>query len=240
MPAPRRIPRGILNHNPLNLREAPGDKTIWLHERATDDDAEFEEFDIPEGGIRAACINFRTYKVKHGVTTVRQWITRWAPPNGRDSRGRAYSQDTEAYIRVVCNAVGVDHDEPVDLEDWDTVLKGLRAMIRHENGPAPSGWEGRTDGSWYADSVLIRGMEMARVKRPPAIEQVARSPTAQTAMASAAGGVTLGVTEMLSIADAGKGFADLDTMALVRIALVILVVVGSLYIINRRVKHAKG
>jgi hypothetical protein len=44
---------------------------------------------------------------------------------------------------------------------------------------------------------------------------------------------------MLTIANAGKGFSDLDTMALVRIAIVVLVVIGSLYIINRRAKHAK-
>jgi hypothetical protein len=235
-----RIPRGIRLNNPLNLRENPGDKTIWLYERATDDDPEFEEFDIPEGGFRAAAITIRTYVKKYGVNSVRQLIQRWAPPVGKRPDGTSYTQDTRAYINVVCNALGVDADEQIDLLHWDNLFILLKTMCRHENGPAPRGWEGRFDGSWYDDSVIRRAMELARIEKPPVIEQVVKSPTAQTAAATAAGGLTIGVSEMLSIANAGTGVAGMDTMALVRILIVVLVILGSLYIINRRAKHAKG
>lgn len=240
VPAKQRLPKGVRLNNPLNMRESPGDKTVWLYERAENTDAEFEEFDTPEGGFRAAAINIRTYVNKYGVKCVRDLVTRWAPPNGRRPDGSSYSQNTEAYIRVVCRALEVDADENIDLLHWDNLFRTLKAMCRHENGPAPAGWEGRTDGTWYEDAVIVRGMEMARIAKPPVSEQVARSPTAQTAAATAAGGLTIGVTEILSVANAGKGFADMDTMALVRLVVVVLVVLGSLYIINRRAKHAKG
>lgn len=235
-----RLPKGIRNNNPLNLRESPGDKTVWLHERATDDDAQFEEFDIPEGGIRAAAINFRTYKVKWNVRTVHELVTRWAPPKGKDANGVPYTQDTRAYIRVVCNALGVDSFDVIDLEHWETLFSVMKVMIRHENGPAPRNWQGRDDGTWYSDDLIIRGMNMARVTRASVAEQVTRSPTAQTAVVTAVGGATIGISELLTVANAGKGFADMDMMALGRILLVVLVVLGSLYIINRRAKHAKG
>ena len=243
-----RLPKGIRNNNPLNLRESPGDKTIWLHERATDDDAQFEEFDIPEGGIRAAAINFRTYKIKWGVRTVHELVTRWAPPKGKDANGVPYTQDTNAYIRLVCNALGVDSGievpprtrDVIDLEDWETLFSLMKVMIRHENGPAPRNWQGRDDGTWYSDDLIIRGMNMARVTRPSVAEQVTRSPTVQTAAVTAVGGATIGISELLTVANAGKGFAEMDMMAMGRILLVVLVVLGSLYIINRRAKHAKG
>jgi hypothetical protein len=47
------VPRGIRLNNPGNIKEAPGDKTQWQGERATDDDPVFEEFVSPEAGIRA-------------------------------------------------------------------------------------------------------------------------------------------------------------------------------------------
>lgn len=234
------IPRGVRLNNPLNLREYEGDKTVWLYERATDDDKEFEEFDIPEGGYRAASINFRTYKNKHGIDTPRALVSKWAPPKGKDATGKTYYQDTQAYITVVCNALSVDHDSTIDLENWDTVFALLKAMARHENGPAPKGWEGRTDGTWHSDAVILRGMELARVQRGTVTQQVTQSPTVQSAAVSVAGGAVLGVSEMLKIAEAGKGFSDVDTMSIVRIAVVIVIVIGSLYIINRRREHAKG
>jgi hypothetical protein len=235
-----KAPRGIRNNNPLNLRESPGDKTIWLYERTTDDDPEFEEFDIPEGGIRAAAITIRTYVKKYGVNSVRQLIQRWAPPVGKRPDGTSYTQDTRAYINVVCNALGVDADEQIDLLHWDNMLILLKTMIRHENGPAPRGWEGRTDGSWYSDSLIMRAMDMARIERPAVVQQVVASPTARAATVASAGATVLSVQEVLSVMQASQSAGALDTWALVRVGVTVLIVLACIYIVNRRAWHARN
>lgn len=118
--------RGIRNNNPLNLREAPGDKTRWVGERATDDDPVFEEFETPEAGIRAAAVTLRTYRKRYGLRTLSQIIARWAPPN---------ENDTAAYIRAVSEWSGIgEHDEVRDPDDFPRLLA---AMIRMENGLNP-------------------------------------------------------------------------------------------------------
>jgi hypothetical protein len=121
-------PRGIRNNNPGNIREPVGDKTAWVGERATNDDAEFEEFLTPEHGLRALAIVLRTYQQRHGLRTVRQLITRWAPPN---------ENQTDVYVRFVAERVGVQPDEAVDLTDRKLMIPFMRAIVRKENGVDP-------------------------------------------------------------------------------------------------------
>lgn len=48
-------------------------------------------------GVRALLVTLRTYVVKHHLHTVREIITRWAPPSDRNN--------TEKYIEFVEKAV---------------------------------------------------------------------------------------------------------------------------------------
>lgn len=231
-----RMPRGVRNHNPLNLREAKDGGAVWMGERATDDDPQFEEFEFPEAGIRAGARTLLTYQRQHGLTTVNAMLQRFAPPRGADSDGKAYTQDTAAYARVVCTALGVDGDQDIDVSDFAVAFPMVKAMIRHEQGPAPSGWEGRTDGTWYADAVIRRGLELAGIKHtvPPA----SQSPTARAATAGGVLGTGLAVNEAVTLVDKAGGLAAMDTAALVRLVVVVAVVAVCWYIVARRARKS--
>ena len=132
-------PRGLRNNNPGNIRESPFDKTQWIGERATDDDKAFEEFETPEYGIRALAVILKNYRLKHGLTSIRGIITRWAPPS---------ENNTTAYINVVAAAVGKHPDVALDFSHDLQPL--ITAIIRHENGKQP-----------YSAETIAKGISLA-------------------------------------------------------------------------------
>ncbi|WP_340615218.1 structural protein, partial [Xenorhabdus thailandensis] len=89
------MPRGIGNNNPGNIRH--GDK--WRGLRDIQTDKSFCQFVSPEYGIRAMLKILRNYVKLYGDNTIRQFITRWAPPS---------ENDTESYITYVSRTVGID------------------------------------------------------------------------------------------------------------------------------------
>jgi hypothetical protein len=139
----KRLARGIRNNNPGNLR--PG--SPWLG--AVGSDGSFLIFDTPENGIRALGKTLLTYYNRHGISTVRGIINRWAPPTGRDpATGKTYSQNTEAYITAVARAVGVGPDSVINVRAQLEPI--TRAIIKHENGTQP-----------YSTAVISEGMRRA-------------------------------------------------------------------------------
>lgn len=84
----------------------------------------FVRYQTDEAGIRAAAIVLRTYRTKHGLTTAREVIERYAPPS---------ENDTASYINAVLRDIGGRPDDPV--KDWQ---KLLWAMLRHESLNHPS------------------------------------------------------------------------------------------------------
>ena len=94
--------RGIRNNNPANIRHG----CTWrgLAEKQTD--REFCQFVTMTWGLRALLVTLRTYVVKHHLHTVREIITRWAPPSD--------GNNTEKYIEFVEKAVR-DIDAPIIL-----------------------------------------------------------------------------------------------------------------------------
>ncbi|MBD2825679.1 structural protein [Xenorhabdus szentirmaii] len=127
--------RGIRNHNPGNIRH--GDKWQGLREHQTD--ADFCQFIAPEWGIRAMFKILRTYRRKYGDSTLRQFISRWAPPN---------ENDTERYITDVARMVNIASDAVVDVDHQATITALAKAMIRMENGQQP-----------YSDDVFTKAYE---------------------------------------------------------------------------------
>ena len=85
--------RGIRNNNPANIRR--GCKWKGLTEKQTD--KEFCQFVSMTWGVRALLITLRTYVVKYHLHTVREIITRWAPPSD--------GNNTEKYIKFVEDAI---------------------------------------------------------------------------------------------------------------------------------------
>lgn len=128
------VPRGIRNNNPGNIRHGAD----WRGMRAEQTDPAFVQFETPEYGIRALARVLRTYE-NRGLRTIRQIISRWAPPE---------ENDTEAYIQAVAKAVGVTPNQP--LETVVHLPKLIMAIIAHENGRMP-----------YTDEQIARGIGMA-------------------------------------------------------------------------------
>jgi len=117
--------RGIRNNNPGNIRENASGGDSWRGERATNDDASFEEFETMRDGVRASAVVFRNYQRKYGLRTISQLISRWAPPT---------ENNTTAYIAHVAYRVNVGAEAAIDLYHVDTLYAFLRAVFREECG----------------------------------------------------------------------------------------------------------
>ena len=117
-----KISRGLRNNNPLNIRR---NATKWKGLAAVQSDKEFFMFTEACWGYRAAFITLRNYRLRHGLKSLRQWISRWAPP---------VENDTEAYIRFVSSKTGIDAGKEVRLNDPDEMMAVVSAMSYIENG----------------------------------------------------------------------------------------------------------
>lgn len=114
--------RGIRNNNPGNIRATT---TLWRGEVASADEKSFEVFDTPEDGIRAMAVIIKRYQKTYGLHTLRQIITRWAPPN---------ENDTASYIKNVSTYSGIDPDAEITDINLTELIAG---MIKQENGIQP-------------------------------------------------------------------------------------------------------
>ena len=100
-----RPPRGIRNNNPGNIRH--GQNWQGLNPDGRNIDPAFCVFKSPVFGIRALAKVLMNYKKIHGLNTVRQIISRYAPPN---------ENQTKAYIKTVAEQIGVYPDTIIDIE----------------------------------------------------------------------------------------------------------------------------
>ena len=134
-------PRGIRNNNPLNIRLS---NDRWQGQVLPSGSGEgaFCQFYTMAYGWRAAFrLLCHTYYGKYKLRTIRDIITRWAPPK---------ENDTEVYIRRVTDRIGIGPDR--ELGDPAThptqwMMIGI-AMAIVENGtaninsiPMLKGWE---------------------------------------------------------------------------------------------------
>lgn len=129
--------RGIRNNNPGNLEYSKTNP--WSGQ--TGDDGRFAKFETPEHGIRALGRNLLSYQ-RQGIDTVSDIINRWAPPTDNNN--------TDAYIKAVCDQLGVTADQQLDASNPDTLKALCAAIIHHENGSQP-----------YSDQQLATGVSAA-------------------------------------------------------------------------------
>ena len=98
-----KLPRGLRNNNPLNIRHSA---SRWQGARVEQTDKAFVQFKSMKMGYRAAWRILETYfkhfEAQHKPFTPRNIIYRWAPPNENDS---------EAYLRRVCQLTNLAGNE---------------------------------------------------------------------------------------------------------------------------------
>ncbi|MBO4672806.1 MAG: hypothetical protein J5616_00440 [Bacteroidaceae bacterium] len=122
----KNLPRGLRNCNPLNIRKSD---QLWAGQ--TGNDGAFCIFLSNEYGYRAAFRILKTYNVKYHIYSVREIISRWAPPNdGNNTRG---------YIQRVCALSGLRETDLIVVDSWieekqrDAIWL-VWAMAKVENG----------------------------------------------------------------------------------------------------------
>lgn len=141
--------RSVRNNNPGNIRIG-GDQ--W--NGAVGDDGSFVTFESPEMGARAMARTLNSYQTRHGLTTVDQMISRWAPPN---------ENDTRAYVRQVSEYMGVSPHQSIDLQaNPELQTRMMEAMIRMEGGPEAS--------AHFNTDVIRSGVALANGGTPPAAQ----------------------------------------------------------------------
>ena len=162
------LPRGIRNHNPLNIRRSKDQwkgqvereqSQVCLNSAERDglrpevkglaeaqNDRAFCQFKSLEYGWRAAFyLLTRTYYHKYRLDTIRGIISRWAPSS---------ENDTSAYIANVSRLTGIDPDEHIGIpsEKHSRWMMVGAAMAIQENG---------TDSLDYF--AMLRGWELCRL-----------------------------------------------------------------------------
>lgn len=137
MQAKHTTPRGILNHNPLNIRKGNN----WQGEDPAGKDKEFECFVNDAYGFRAAFrIIHNGFRAAPRRDTLRKIIERWAPPSD--------GNDTEKYISIVSQRSGLSPEEKLAYQDIGRMVRLVKAMAFVEVGKE------------YDERVIISGYQL--------------------------------------------------------------------------------
>lgn len=136
--------RAIRNNNPGNIRIGAHWQGLMDRAHMNPDQAAEKEFCVflsPQWGFRAMATIFHTYADKDGVKTLRQAISRWAPPS---------ENNTGAYLNAVCNRVAWMPDTPFPFHDFDHTAALVKAVSMQEVG------------TWaFSDADALAGVETA-------------------------------------------------------------------------------
>lgn len=133
--------RGIRNNNPGNIDKGQ----TWEGLADIQPDQRFCTFVTPEYGIRAIHEILQSYENKHNLDTIREIISRWAPPS---------ENDTGAYIAdVTAHVPPVGADDIVNVMDPDIAYGLVTAIIYHENS-----------GFQYPEEIVWKGLSLAGVQ----------------------------------------------------------------------------
>lgn len=130
------MPKGIRNHNPMNLRYY--DSIQWDGQTGPDSDG-YARFETVEMGIRAGVKNLVNGYFGRGINTPRTIITRYAP---------SHENPTDNYIDFIASRMGIGADDQIQLTR-NNMLRLTQAIIYFENGSQP-----------YQMSTIERGVDM--------------------------------------------------------------------------------
>lgn len=127
------------NCNPLNIRNNKSFK--WKGQIGSDNEG-FCRFSSMLYGLRAAFCLLRTYNLKHRCRTIREIISRWAPPT---------ENHTELYILHMCQATKMS-DDTLCMYSGTEALSLIKAMARYE-----SRYEATDDDLKQAQNMAVFG-----------------------------------------------------------------------------------
>lgn len=157
-------PRGIRNCNPGNIEDGPFTQGCNGY-AGPEPEGRFARFHGIEYGIAALVKLLKVYRARHGLTTVRGIINRWAPPT---------ENETSAYVLAVARDVGVGPDD--ELADNRETFRALaRAIAKHENGPP---WLGITETEWDAGMRLAGFLDGAQAAARDQVATTKEAPPA--------------------------------------------------------------
>lgn len=114
-------PNSLERNNPGNIV-----KTAITWKGEVDCDSKFECFESPYWGLRAMTKNVMAYYYTRDLHTIREIITRWAPP---------HENDTDMYVELVSYKLKIHPDEHFELSHHLYPL--VEAIIIMENGYNP-------------------------------------------------------------------------------------------------------
>lgn len=114
--------RGLRNCNPGNIRQS---RSNFKGEVRPSRDSAFKQFESMAYGYRAMFVLLNSYHKRYGLTTIREMISRWAPPT---------ENFTEGYIRFVSERTGIAADAEVDSRSERDMIPIVAAMSEIENG----------------------------------------------------------------------------------------------------------
>ncbi|MFA6134673.1 MAG: structural protein [Phycisphaerae bacterium] len=135
--------RGERNNNPGNI-EANATKWRGLADPPVEPEGRFARFTEAKWGIRAIARTLQSYQTKHGLRTIREVISRWAP---------AVENNTKGYIDRVAQDMGVTPDSRLDLFQHKNAKPLVLAIMRVELGYEPP----------YSDAVVEEALALAGV-----------------------------------------------------------------------------
>ena len=117
------VPRGLQLNNPGNVKLSG---IAWSGAVTPSSDPIFCQFEDINHGIRAAALIFLNYHRLDGLSTVAQYIARWAP-SGDDN-------PVASYVAFVASHCGVGADDQYDVTDGGNLCKLLGAVFEFEQG----------------------------------------------------------------------------------------------------------
>ena len=118
--------RGLRNCNPGNIRRS---RSKFKGEVRPSRDAAFKQFETMAYGYRAMFVLLDTYARSYGLSSIRQMITRYAPPT---------ENFTDGYVRFVARKSGIAADERIDSRSPRDMVPIVAAMAEIESGESPS------------------------------------------------------------------------------------------------------
>lgn len=119
------FPRGIRNFNPGNIENGPFARSQPGY---VGSDGRFAQFDTMDHGIDAQSALLHSYGNK-GLNTLNAIINRYAPSSD--------GNNTNRYASFVAKKMGVDPNQPLDMNDPTVRRNMAMAMGRFENGMSP-------------------------------------------------------------------------------------------------------
>lgn len=118
--------RAMRNLNPGNIRLSA---TRFKGEVVPSRDSAFKQFESLEYGYRAMFVLLDTYARRYGLSSIRQMITRYAPPT---------ENFTDGYVRFVARKSCIAADERIDSRSPRDMVPIVAAMAEIESGESPS------------------------------------------------------------------------------------------------------